>query len=210
MPLIVFPPAHGYNRRKGVPAQRAAWETEEIRMKVCMLITDGFEELEAVGTFAILRRGGVDVDVFSLLDKDATGRFGLTCTNLKPFSALAMADYQALILPGGPEYKAIEASADVQALIRAFFEADKFVCAICAGPTILGRAGYLKGRDYTCYTAMDADFGGTYHDHYVVRDGKLITGRSAAASIDFGLAVLEAVAGREAAERTKADIYYQA
>ena len=51
-------------------------------MKVCMIITDGFEEIEAIGTFAILRRGSVDVDVYSLLDKDATGRFGITCTNL--------------------------------------------------------------------------------------------------------------------------------
>lgn len=179
-------------------------------MKVCMVITDGFEEVEAVGTFAILRRGGVEVDVYSLLDQDATGRFGLTCTHLKPFSALSTDEYAALILPGGPEYKAIEASADVQALIRAFFEADKYVCAICAAPTILGRAGWLKGRRYTCYTAMNEDFGGTYQDSYVVTDGKLITGRSAAASIDFGLAILQAVAGEQAAERTKADIYYQA
>ena len=29
--------------------------------KVCMLITDGFEEIEAVGTFALLRRGGLAV-----------------------------------------------------------------------------------------------------------------------------------------------------
>lgn len=179
-------------------------------MKVCMVITDGFEEVEAVGTFAILRRGGVDVDVYSLLDKDATGRFGLTCTNLKPFSALQMGDYEAIILPGGPEYKAIEASERVQEWIRAFWQAGRLVCAICAGPTILGRAGYLKGKHYTCYTAMNEDFGGTYHDQYVVRDGQLITGRSAAASIDFGLAILEAVAGTQAAERTKADIYYQA
>lgn len=50
-----------------------------------MVITDGFEEIEAVGTFAILRRGGLEVDVYSLLDKDAQGRFGLTCTKLHPF-----------------------------------------------------------------------------------------------------------------------------
>ena len=59
-------------------------------MKVCMIITDGFEEIEAIGTLAILSRGGVEVDVYSLLDKDATGRFGVTCTNLKPFSTMTM------------------------------------------------------------------------------------------------------------------------
>ena len=179
-------------------------------MKVCMIVTDGFEEVELVGTFAILRRGGVEADIYSLCDGDATGRFGLTCTNLKPFSSFDGAQYDAVILPGGPEYKAIEASEKVQAVIREFFAADKYVCAICASPTILGRAGYLKGKHYTCFTSMNEDFGGVYHAQYAVRDGKLITGRSAAASIDFGFAILEALTGKENADQVKESIYYEA
>lgn len=177
--------------------------------KVCMIITDGFEEIEAVGTFAILRRGGLDVDIYSLLNKDATGRFGLTCTNLKPFSALKPQDYAALVIPGGPEYKALEASSDVQKIIKEFVDAGKWVCAICAGPTILGRAGYLKGRNYTCFTAMNEDFGGNYKEDYAVVDGPFITGKSAAATVDFAFAVLEAVAGKETADKTKKEIYYK-
>ena len=38
-------------------------------MKVCMTVTNGFEEMEAVGTFALLRRAGLEVDVFSILMK---------------------------------------------------------------------------------------------------------------------------------------------
>ena len=178
-------------------------------MKVCMIVTDGFEEVEAVGTFAILRLGGVEVDVYSLLDGDATGRFGLTCTALKPFSAFSAEGYEAVILPGGPEYKAIEASEKVQEVIRQFLAEDKFVCAICASPTILGRAGHLKGKHYTCFTAMNDDFGGIYHEQYAVRDGKIITGRSAAASIDFGFAILEALTGEENVKKVKESIYYE-
>lgn len=174
-----------------------------------MFVTDGFEEIEAVGTFAVLRRGGLDVDVYSLLDKNATGRFGLTLADLKPFSSFNPAGYEALVLPGGPEYKAMEANADVQKYIRQFAAQGKYVCAICAGPTLLGRAGLLKGRKYTCFTSMDGDFGGTYSDDYAVTDGKFITGKSAAATIDFAFAVLEAVAGKAAAERTKKEIYYK-
>ena len=120
-------------------------------MKICMIVTDGFEEIEAVGTYAILRRGGLTVDVYSLLDKDATGRFGLTVTNLRPFSQFNAEEYGALVIPGGPEYKALEASQDVQAIIKQFIDAGKLVAAICAGPTILGRAGYLKGKKYYRY-----------------------------------------------------------
>ncbi len=178
-------------------------------MKVCMIVTDGFEEIEAVGTYAILRRGGLTVDVYSLLDKDATGRFGLTITRLHPFSQLNAAEYDALVIPGGPEYKALEASAEVQTLIKYFIDAGKVVAAICAGPTLLGHAGYLKGKKYTCFMSMNEDFGGQYQDDYAVRDGNIITGKSAAATIDFAFAVLEAVAGKDAADKTKKDIYYK-
>ena len=177
-------------------------------MKVCMIITDGFEEIEAIGTFAILRRGGVDVDVYSLLDKDATGRFGMTCTNLKEFSKINEEDYEALILPGGPEYVAIEKDKKVQELIKIFNDKNKYICAICAGPTILGRGGYLKGKNYTCFTSMNEDFGGTYIDEYAVIDDKIITGRSAAATIDFGFLILKALMGEEKEKEIKKEIYY--
>lgn len=178
-------------------------------MKVCMIVTDGFEEIEAVGTYAILRRGGLDVDVYSLLDKDAAGRFGLTLTKLRPFSQLNADAYAALVIPGGPEYKALEASAEVQALIKKFMDENKVVAAICAGPTLLGHAGYLKGKQYTCFTSMNEDFGGTYREDYAVRDGNVITGKSAAATIDFGFLILETLAGKNAADKTKKEIYYK-
>ena len=56
--------------------------------KVCLLLADGFEELEAVGTYALLCRGGLDVNLYALSNQDTTGRFGLNCTNLRPFSSL--------------------------------------------------------------------------------------------------------------------------
>lgn len=180
-----------------------------MNLKVCMIVTDGFEEIEAVGTYAILRRGGLTVDVYALNGAQATGRFGLTCAQLKPFDTLDAAQYAALILPGGPQYKALEAHPGVQQLIKTFMQADKYVCAICAGPTLLGHAGYLKGRNYTCFTAMDENFGGHYQPDYAVQDGRIITGKSAAAVIEFAFLILQAVAGKETADKTKKDIYYQ-
>lgn len=178
-------------------------------MKVCMIIADGFEELEAVGSFAILRRGGLDVDIYALEGFESTGRFGITCCALKPLSQLNWADYDALLLAGGPHYKALEASLTVQSLIKAFHDNGKYLCAICAAPTILGRAGYLKGKNYTCFTSMDGDFGGRYSGDYATVDGKLITGKSAAATVDFGLAVLQQLAGKDIADKVKEEIYYK-
>lgn len=178
-------------------------------MKVCMIVTDGFEELEMVGTYAILRRGGLDVDIYSLRGEKATGRFGLTCGALKPFAQFKDDGYAAVILPGGPQWEALEADEGVQRVLRAFDAAGKYLCAICAGPTIFGRAGYLKGKNYTCFTSMNEDFGGFYQDDYAVTDGRVITGKSAAAAIDFGFAILQALAGKETADKTRREIYYK-
>lgn len=188
-------------------AQHRRGEMED-KMKVCMIITDGFEEAETLCPFDMLVRGGVDVDIYSLLDQDAKGRSGAVLTDLKPFSTFNDAGYEALILPGGPEWQAIEADPKVQEVISTFIKSDRYVCAICAAPTILGRAGYLKGKNYTCFGSMDADFGGTHHEQYVVVDGKIITASSAAASIDFGLKILEILKGQEVADKVKNDIYY--
>ena len=178
-------------------------------MKVCMIIANGFEEVETVGTYAILRRGGLDVDIYSLAGNAATGRFGLTCTELKPLNLFANSGYEAIILPGGPQYQTLDATPRVHELLRDFYHRGKYICAICASPTILGKDGYLKGKKYTCFTSMNEDFGGTYCDDYAVTDGQIITGKSAAAAIDFGFAILEAVAGKETADKTKANIYYK-
>lgn len=178
-------------------------------MKVCLLVTNGFEEVETVGTYGILRRGGLDVDVYSLRGEQATGRFGLTCCQLKPFADFADAGYAAIILPGGPQYQELEANKHVLQLIQDFYARGKYVCAICASPTILGHLGLLRGKKYTCFTSMDEDFGGTYCGDYAVTDGQIITGKSAAAAIDFGFAILQAVCGKDAAQRVKQDIYYK-
>ena len=49
---------------------------------------------------------------------------------------------------------------------------------------------------------------GTYVDTYVVIDDKIITARSAAASIDFAFKILEVVKGKETEEKIKKQIYY--
>ena len=177
--------------------------------KVAMVLTDGFEELEAVGTFALLSRAGLAVDIFSLKDQDAKGRFGLACTQLKKFSALNASDYDALVLPGGPQYQALEANPNVQNAIKQFLSDGKIIAAICASPTILGHAGYLKGKNYTCFTAMNEDFGGHFTGQYATVDGNIITGQSAAATVDFAFAIVEKLLGKDKADRVKKSIYYK-
>lgn len=178
-------------------------------MKVMCILTNGFEELEAVGTIALLRRAGVHVDMFTLDEKSATGRFQITIANILPLHLADSTSYDCLFLPGGPHYQALEKDMRVIEILDFFMKHDKIVAAICAAPTILGRKGYLKKKKYTCFTSMNEDFGGTYVDTYTVQDGNLITGKSAAAVIDFAFVLLERLIGTEKTKEVKEAIYYQ-
>lgn len=177
-------------------------------MKICTLMGTGFEEIEAIGTVAILKRSGLEVDLFGLDGNTEAGKHQIEVTNMKPMEELNSSDYDALLIPGGPHYSALEASGQVQSVIRQFHESRKVIAAICAAPTILGRMGLLKGKRYTCFTSMNEDFGGTYVDQYTVTDGSLITGRSAAATIDFAFAVIEKLQGPEQKKKIQEQIYY--
>lgn len=177
-------------------------------MKVMCILTDGFEELEAIGSIAILKRSGLEVDIYALDNVEATGRFDVTIKNLKKATLDACKEYDALLIPGGAHHVALRASQLVKEIIMNFKNNDKVICAICAGPTILGDMGLLEGKQYTCFTSMNKDFGGSYIDQYVVSDGNLITARSAAASIDFGFAIVEKLLGVATADKTKNEIYY--
>ena len=57
---------------------------------------------------------------------------------------------------------------------------------------------------------MNEDFGGTYQYAYTVTDGNLITGISAAASIEFAFAIIEKLLGQEKTKEVKQSIYYDA
>ena len=177
-------------------------------MRLLCILTNGFEEIEAIGTLAILRRGGVTIDVYSLTNEDVTGRYGVTITNINKVKDLNLDDYDAMFIAGGPQYAELESSKTFIDIVKHFYSLNKIIASICAGPTILGHLGMLKGRNYTCFNAMNEDFGGNFIDKYAVRDGNLITGKSAAATIDFAFLVLEAVTSKEHAEKVKNLIFY--
>lgn len=177
-------------------------------MKVLTIITNGFEEIEAIGTIAILRRGNVDLDIYSLHNEESTGRYGVTIKNLLSINKLNLDDYDFLLIPGGPQYQELESSELFLNIVKDFYNKNKFIAAICAGPTILGHLGMLKGKNYTCFKSMNEDFGGNYIYNYVVQDGKIITAISASATIDFGFKILEVIKGKEIAEKIKDQIYY--
>lgn len=178
-------------------------------MKICVVMDNGFEELEAMGPIALLRRAGIEVDLVSVTGTSVTGRFGVNYAPSIPLEEYDFEQADCLVLPGGPHWEKIEKNQVVCEQLKKFAE-DKVLAAICAAPTILGKLGLLKGKNYTCFKSMDEDFGGNYQYAYAVTDGNLITGVSAAASIEFAFAIMEKLLGHEKTEEVKQSIYYDA
>ena len=164
-------------------------------MRICTILGKGYEEIEAIGTLALLKRSGLEADLFGISGEKTTGKHDLPICGLLPLSGLNPENYDCLLLPGGPHYALLESSEDVKQIILKFKALDKPIAAICA-------------KRYTCFTSMNEDFGGTYVDQYTVTDGNLITGRSAAATIDFAFAIIEKLQGTEQKEFIQKQIYY--
>ena len=175
--------------------------------RVAVLLDNGYEELEAMAPIALLRRAGVTVDLVSIINQPVTGRFGVMYSPVTNIDDYDFDQADCLVLPGGPQYQTMSKNQKVLDLLPSFMK-DKYVGAICAAPTILGQQGLLKGRKYTCFYSMDEDFGGTYVKAYTVTDGNLVTGVSAAASVEFGFALIEMLCGKQHADKVKEDVYY--
>ena len=77
-------------------------------MKVCVVMDNGFEELEAMGPIALLRRAGLDVDLIGIENDSVTGRFGVTYSPVIPMDAYDFSKADCLVLPGGPHWQKIE------------------------------------------------------------------------------------------------------
>ena len=84
-------------------------------------ITNGFEELEAVGTIALFRRAGIQIDVCAISDTKASGRFELTFSDIKNLDDVDYKSYDALFFPGGPHYQKLEQNEYVMSYFKIFY-----------------------------------------------------------------------------------------
>ena len=108
-----------------------------------------------------------------------------------------------IILPGGLGGGAsARASKEAMEALRFAWENGKFVAAICAGPTVLADLSITDDRMTTCYPGCETGMGkaNVLEGKAVVRDGNLITGTSAGCAVPFGLALIEALKGEQAAK----------
>lgn len=173
-----------------------------------VFLADGFEETEALAPVDMLRRAGIDVTLASISSSKLVASSHKVRIEADIIIDQAAEHYDLVFCPGGmPGTTNLAASDAVRKYVVETNQRGDICAAICAGPMVLGNAGVLQGKEATCFPGFEKYLtGATLKDGKVVVSGNCITAVGAAASIELGLAMVEALVGKEKAEEVATQI----
>ncbi|HEY8395262.1 MAG TPA: DJ-1 family glyoxalase III [Bacilli bacterium] len=171
-------------------------------MKGIVILADGFEDTEAIATIDVLKRSKLDITTVSFDSLQVTSQYNLQVKADKLLKDVKYEDYDFLVIPGGRAvFNVLDKRKELSAVIKSFMDHNKLVAAICAGPTQIGKLGYLKGRKYTCFPSCETGIEGNLQQTKgVVRDGNIITAKAMAFAIDFALEIVDFLQGSKQKE----------
>ena len=164
--------------------------------KSYLFLANGFEEIEAIATVDILRRGGLDVTTVSVTDSlDVTGAHGI-CVKADISINECSNDVLWLILPGGlPGADNLLACQVLVDMLKKHHEANGRIAAICAAPAVvLAQIGLLQGKNATSYPGFEnllTQNGATATHQRVTVDSNFVTANGPSSAIPFALKILE-------------------
>jgi protease I len=157
-------------------------------VKVAILVTDGFEQVELIEPRQALDEAGADTQVVSPKDERVRGwnftEWGDEVAVDVPLDRARPQDFDALLLPGGvmnPDNLRMQPEA--VAFVQAFFDARKPVAVICHGPWTVIEAGAARGRRIASWPSLKTDLrnaGAEWVDQEVVVDANLVSSRKPA------------------------------
>ena len=160
---------------------------------IYLILADGFEEMEAIGTIDILRRCGLQVQTLSITGKRVVvSARGVIVKADSLFRKNHLIHCDALILPGGLKgAETMNKNAVLRLAISQQCHEGTIIAAICAAPMVLGTAGVLKGKHATIYPGMEEHIEGAirHREAYVIEHDNVITAAGPAATRLFACAI---------------------
>ena len=176
-------------------------ETESPKAKQAVLIVgrENFRDEELFETRRVLTEAGVKTVVASTKTGPVRGMLGRVTEATILVNQLKVDDYDAIIFVGGAGALEYFESRLAWTIARDTIQKRKVLGAICIAPAILANAGLLRGVKVTGFpTERDRllSAGAFYTGAPVERDGLIITSDGPLASVMFGRAIAEALAGR--------------
>ncbi|MCE0724177.1 MULTISPECIES: type 1 glutamine amidotransferase domain-containing protein [Legionella] len=167
-------------------------------LKIAILLTDGFEQVEMVKPRSALQDQGAQtflisnkstVQGWNHADKADSFDVDVLLENANPN------EFDALLLPGGvmnPD--TLRTLPEAVAFTKKVNEQQKTIAAICHGPWLLINAMAVKDKRLTSWPSVKTDLinaGGVWVDQAVVKDGNLITSRKPDDIPEFNQAIIE-------------------
>ena len=174
---------------------------------IYIFLADGFEDIEALACYDILRRGGTGVRLVSLNDDlQVLSAHGLTVNaditlDMLPHTDDGTTAGDFMIFPGGmPGAARLAACSPLMEKMKAHYAAGGSIAAICAAPgLVLPELGDVcNGLKFTCYDGFEQEMealGAVHLKQAVVRDRRIITGRGPGYALDFSYEILAAARG---------------
>src|SRR5688572_25962365 len=175
-----------------------------------ILVFPGVQQLDLTGPYEVF--ASLPDTKVHLIWKDRapiTSATGLVLIPTMIFDECPKLD--VICVPGGGGVNALLQDAEVLDFLRDQAKQARYVTSVCTGSLVLGAAGLLKGRRATTHWFSHdflEKFGAIPVQGRVVRDGNLITAGGVTAGIDFGLAVVAELVGREQAEAIQLGLEY--
>jgi transcriptional regulator GlxA family with amidase domain len=192
-----------------------------VGMDIDVILFDGFDELDAIAPFEILRNAeamGADLHP-TLVGAHGAGEIAGSHGTRVVVDRAVSETAGLLVVPGGgwnaggPRGARGEVQrGDLPALLLRAHAAGSIIAAVCTGGMILAAAGLTRGRRATTHhLAVDAlrASGADVVDARVVDDGDIVTCGGVTSGIDLALWLVERFAGREIADRVTAEIEHE-
>ena len=181
-------------------------------MKGLIILSNGFEDVEALATIDLLRRAKITIDMVSI-DKDLSVQtsHGVIIQAEKTLKDINLNDYSFLVIPGGKAvFNTLVDSRVVESMVEFFNKKNQLIACICAAPMVLGKMGLLRDKEYVCYPGCENEtFEGTYKENEnVVRVDNIITSKACGTVFDFALEIIDYLLGSVASKRIKNEIYF--
>ena len=168
-------------------------------LRVAVLATDGFEDVELTEPVKALRQAGAQVTILSPRPGEIQGMHHDIDKTIKvkvdrPLRGASAEEFDAVHLPGGAlNADAMRMEPEVQAFLREMQDAGKPISVICHAPWELVSAGLVRGRTLTSYHTLQDDIrnaGGEWVDREVVEDGNWVSSRQPADLPAFNRAMI--------------------
>lgn len=174
-------------------------------MKALIILENGFEDVEALCTYDILKRSGVELVKASLYELYVTTSYGhkINTDCLLKYIDMPEKEFDFLIIPGGKAvFNVLDKSKEIDELIDAFYNENKLIASICAAPLLIGKRGYFKDLEYTCFPGCEETIiAGNKVEDGVVTSANFITATSMYYSTLFALEIIRFMQGEKQREK---------